>query len=83
MAARETDQFWDIIEKVGVAMLTTRFPGGLRAVPVEARPERNAGIICFLTDLRILDVLLVAIGELASVWPDAGIRPGADAPPLI
>jgi hypothetical protein len=51
MAAREIDQFWDIIEKVGVAMLTTRFPGGLRAGPVEARPERNAGIICFLTDL--------------------------------
>jgi general stress protein 26 len=43
---------WEIIEKVGIAMLTTRFPGGLRARPLEARPERNAGVIWFVTDLR-------------------------------
>jgi hypothetical protein len=52
MAAREIDRVWDIIEKVGVAMLTTQFPAGLRARPVEARPDRDAGIIWFLTDLR-------------------------------
>jgi len=39
------DRVWDIIEKVGVTMLTTQFPGGLRARPVEARPERDAGLI--------------------------------------
>jgi general stress protein 26 len=33
-------------------MLTTRFAGGLRARPLEARPDRNAGIIWFVTDLR-------------------------------
>ena len=43
---------WDIIERVGVCMLTTRFPGGLRARPLEARPDRTAGIIWFVTDLR-------------------------------
>ena len=32
---------WDIIEKVGVCMLTTQFAGGLRARPVEARPDRD------------------------------------------
>ena len=26
---------WDIIEKVGVCMLTTQFAGGLRARPIE------------------------------------------------
>ena len=46
------DRVWDIIEKVGIAMLTTSFPGGLRARPVEARPERNAGLIWFVTDIR-------------------------------
>src|SRR6476659_8873440 len=46
------DRVWDIIEKVGIAMLTTSFPGGLRARPVEARPERDAGLIWFVTDLR-------------------------------
>lgn len=43
---------WDIIEKVGVCMLTTRFAGGLRARPVEARPDRDAGLIFFVTDIR-------------------------------
>ena len=46
------DRVWDIIEKVGVGMLTTRFDGGLRARPLEARPERKAGLIWFVTDLR-------------------------------
>jgi general stress protein 26 len=43
---------WDIVETVGVCMLTTRFAGGLRARPVEARPDRAAGLIWFVTDLR-------------------------------
>ena len=43
---------WDIIESVGVGMLTTRFDGGLRARPLEARPDRAAGVIWFVTDLH-------------------------------
>jgi general stress protein 26 len=43
---------WDIIELVGVCMLTTRFAGGLRARPLEPRPNRDAGIIWFVTDLH-------------------------------
>ena len=39
------DRVWDIIEKVGVCMLTTQFAGGLRARPLEARPDRDAGVI--------------------------------------
>lgn len=46
------DRVWDIIEKVGVGMLVTQFPGGLRARPVEARPDRKAGLIWFMTDIR-------------------------------
>jgi general stress protein 26 len=33
-------------------MLTTRFAGGLRARPLEARPDRPAGVIWFVTDIR-------------------------------
>jgi RNA polymerase sigma factor (sigma-70 family) len=33
-------------------MLTTRFSGGLRARPLEARPERDAGLIWLVTDVR-------------------------------
>jgi general stress protein 26 len=46
------DRVWDIIERVGVCMLTTRFADGLRARPLEARPQRSAGVIWFVTDLR-------------------------------
>jgi general stress protein 26 len=48
----QTDRVWEIIAHVGIAMLTTRFSGGLRARPLEARPDRAAGLIRFLTDKR-------------------------------
>ena len=48
----ELDRVWDIIERVGVCMMTTWFSEGLRARPLEARPERSGGNIWFLTDLR-------------------------------
>jgi hypothetical protein len=42
------DRVWDRIEKVGVCMLTTRAAGGLRARPIEARPDRsNVSSQCF------------------------------------
>src|ERR1044071_402261 len=65
------DRVWEIIEKAGVGMLTTRFAGGLRARPLEPRPDREAGAIFFVTDVRGLkddeieaspDVGLVVIG---------------------
>jgi general stress protein 26 len=43
---------WEIVENVGVGMLTTRFAGGLRARPIEPRCERDAGVIWILTDAR-------------------------------
>src|SRR5450830_882628 len=43
---------WDIIEKVSVCMLTTQFAGGLRARPIEARIDRDAGLIFFVTDVH-------------------------------
>jgi general stress protein 26 len=46
------NRVWDIVERVGVCMLTTRTAAGLRARPVQARPERDAGLIWFVTDLR-------------------------------
>ena len=46
------DRIWDIVEKVSVCMLTTQFVGGLRARPLEARPDRDAGLIYFVTDIH-------------------------------
>jgi general stress protein 26 len=59
----ELDRVWDIIERVGICMLTTRFAGGLRARPLEARPERAAGIIWFLTDLNSEKEHEIEIGQ--------------------
>jgi general stress protein 26 len=43
---------WDILEKSSIGMLTTRFGGGLRARPLDARPDRKASAIFFITDVR-------------------------------
>src|SRR3982751_5572346 len=77
MNTKDIARVWDIIEKVGVCMLTTRFRGGLRARPVEARPDRTAGLIWFVTDVRGLkddeieqspDVGLVFIDQAAHAY---------------
>ena len=50
----DNTRIWEIVEKVKVGMLTTKFSGGLRARPVEARPDRDAGAIWFVTDVRAM-----------------------------
>jgi general stress protein 26 len=73
MDSQQIDRVWDIIEKIGVAMLTTRFAGGLRARPLEARPDRGAGIIWFLTDMRSgKDEEVAAAPDIGLVFIDAG-----------
>lgn len=49
---RPEDRIWDVVEKVGVCMMTTRFSGGLRARPLEARLDSDEGTVWFLTDRR-------------------------------
>jgi general stress protein 26 len=49
---RHIDRVWDVMEKAGICMMVTRFAGGLRARPLEARPDRDAEAIWFLTDAR-------------------------------
>ncbi len=48
----DIERVWDIVEKVGVGMLTTRFAGGLRARPIEPRLDREQGVIRIVTDVR-------------------------------
>ena len=61
------DRVWDIIVKVGVCMLTTQFVGGLRARPLEARPDRDAGLIFFVTDIHS------AKADEIEATPDVGL----------
>jgi general stress protein 26 len=69
----DIDRVWDIIEKVGICMLTTSFEGGLRARPLEARPDREAGLIWFVTDLRSgKEREIEAEHEVALIFIDGG-----------
>ena len=52
MEQKLPSRIWDIVEKARVGMLTTQFGGGFRARPLQARPDRAAGIIRFITDAR-------------------------------
>jgi general stress protein 26 len=48
-----TDRAWEVIEKVGICMLTTRASDGeFHSRPVEARLCRDEGCVYVLTELR-------------------------------
>jgi general stress protein 26 len=46
------ERIWELIETVGICMLTTRSGAGLRARPLEARAHPQTGTIRFVTDVR-------------------------------
>jgi hypothetical protein len=75
------DRVWDIIQKVGVTMLTTQFAGGLRARPLEARPERDAGLMWFVTDVRSGKEQEIEVEhDVCLVFIDAEPRPTSRLP---
>jgi len=49
---RDQDRVWDLMKKIGFAMLVTRDGDKLRARPMAAYVERGEGTIYFLTDAR-------------------------------
>jgi general stress protein 26 len=61
------DRIWQIIEEVGVCMLTTRIKGGLRARPLEARPDRDLDRLLFVTDVHS------AKHDEIERWPQVGL----------
>lgn len=50
--ARNVDRAWELMEKIGFAMLVTRDGDRLRARPMSAYVERHENAIYFLTDAR-------------------------------
>jgi general stress protein 26 len=50
--ARDADRAWDLMKKIGFAMLVTRDGDKLRARPMSAYLERGENAIYFLTDAR-------------------------------
>jgi general stress protein 26 len=63
----DIDRVWEIINKVGVCMLTTTFAGGLRARPLEARPDRASHRLLFITDVHSAKRYEV------KRWPEVGL----------
>ncbi|MBR0811959.1 pyridoxamine 5'-phosphate oxidase family protein [Bradyrhizobium diazoefficiens] len=50
--AGDVDRAWELMKKIGFAMLVTRDGDKLRARPMSAHLERDANAIFFLTDAR-------------------------------
>ena len=50
--ARDTDRVWELMKKIGFAMLVTRDGETLRGRPMSAFCERENNTIYFLTDVR-------------------------------
>ena len=50
--ARDVDRAWELMKKIGFAMLVTRDGDKLRARPMSAYLERENNAIFFLTDVR-------------------------------
>ncbi len=48
----DVDRMWEIIDEVSICMVTTHAAGKLRARPMHAIPDRDAGCIWFITDSR-------------------------------
>jgi general stress protein 26 len=51
-SARDIDRAWELMKKIGFAMLVTRDGDKLRARPMSAYLERGSNAIYFLTDVR-------------------------------
>jgi general stress protein 26 len=69
------DRIWAILERSSAGMLTTRFAGGLWARPLDARPDRKAGVIFFVTDARGLkDDEINALPDVCFTVVDADER---------
>jgi general stress protein 26 len=49
---RDIDRVWELMKKIGFAMLVTRDGDKLRARPMSAYLERDSNTIYFLTDAR-------------------------------
>lgn len=50
--ARDTDRAWELMKKIGFAMLVTQDGSKLRARPMSAYVDREAGAVYFLSDAR-------------------------------
>ena len=50
--AHDTERVWDLMKKIGFAMLVTRDGDKLRARPMSAYLERENNAVYFLTDAR-------------------------------
>lgn len=52
MATTDADRIFDLVESIKVCMLTSKRGSELRARPMHAMLDRDAGTIAFLTDAR-------------------------------
>jgi general stress protein 26 len=70
------DRIWEVVEKARVCMMATQFSDGLRVRPMEALPERDENVICFITDRRGLREHQIEVSPevyLTFVYPNENV----------
>ncbi len=70
------DRIWEVIEKARVCMMATQFGDGVRVRPMEALPERDENVICFITDRRGLREHAIEVSPevyLTFVYPNENV----------
>ena len=69
----DIDRVWEIMEDVAVCMVTTHAGGRMRARPMHAIPDRDEGIIYFVTDTRgAKDDEIAAAPDVCLAFADIG-----------
>ncbi len=73
MSETDLDRVWEIIEDVGVCMVTTHAGGRMRSRPMHAIADRDDGAIYFITDTRgAKDDEIAAAPDVCLAFADIG-----------
>lgn len=73
MTSEDTDRVWELMQKIGFCMLSTREGEDIRSRPMAAHVDRDANAIYFLTDVKShKDDEIEAEPHVALAFADAG-----------
>jgi general stress protein 26 len=73
MTSQDSEHVWRMAEKIGTCMLVTSSGAGMRARPMRALPDRDAGCFWFVTDQRgAKDDEIKIRAEVCLAFADAG-----------
>lgn len=73
MHENDPAKVWELAKRIGTAMFVTRDGDGLEARPLQAYPDRDAGVVYFMTDAeRVISQVTTDARVLLSFADNAG-----------